>query len=439
MEKKKVFLISGVVLATIILAIVLIPILFKGKIVATVKGMANQSLLARLDFKDADVSLFRRFPQLDVRLNNLTINGINEFEGKQLLQIEILSTSMALSSLWKSDGITISEIILTNPQFNLLVSPAGKANWEITKPSSAGTSSETKNPMKIELTKVQLINTLLTYRDEKAKMLTGFKNGNFELSGFLKGSDTKLSFKGDTDSIAFEYGGKKLVSGMKVSGEGALQANFDQRSFRFLDNKFNINKLPVKLQGTFVMGDKEDQYDLAFQSTGSTLDELIGFLPQKQQTKLKTYEKVGNLSFTGVIKGTYSDTTFPALAADLKLTDGRLKYPSKPNEISKIQVVASLSKPQGILDSLKISVTKLEALVAGHPIVANLSVKTPVSNPFLTGDVVGEIDFATLRQTIPIDSMEIGGMAHAIIHFNDPGRPSTKVNTTIFKPKELLR
>ena len=50
-------------------------------------------------------------------------------------------------------------------------------------------------------------------------MLTGFKNGNFELSGFLKGSDTKLSFKGDTDSIAFEYGGKKLVSGMKVSGE----------------------------------------------------------------------------------------------------------------------------------------------------------------------------------------------------------------------------
>ena len=83
-------------------------------------------------------------------------------------------------------------------------------------------------------------------------------------------------------------------------------------------------------------------------------------------------------------------------------------------------MVASLSKPQGILDSLKISVTKLEALVAGHPIVANLSVKTPVSNPFLTGDVVGEIDFATLRQTIPIDSMEIGGMAHANIHFNGP-------------------
>ncbi len=420
MAKKKILLISGVVLATLILAIVLIPILFKGKIVAKVKEMANQSLLAKLDFKDADVSLFRSFPQLDVHLNKLTINGINEFEGKQLIQIETLSTSVALSSLWKSDGMTVSEIVLTNPQFNFLVSPTGKANWEITKPSTTKTSTQSKSPMKIELTKIQLINTLLTYRDEQAKMSTGFKNGNFELSGFLKGSDTKLNFKGETDSIAFEYGGKKLISGMKVNGEGALQANFDQMSFRFLDNKFNLNKLPVQLQGTFVMGDKEDQYDLAFQSTGATLDELIGFLPQAQQIKLKAYEKGGNLSFGGVIKGTYSDTTFPALSADLKLTDGKLKYPSKPNEINKIQMVASLSKPQGILDSMKISVSKMEALVAGHPIIANLSVKTPVSNPNLAGNIVGEIDFATLRQTIPIDSMEIGGMAQANIHFNGP-------------------
>ena len=420
MGKKKIFLISGVVLAAIILAIVLIPILFKGKIVAKVKEMANQSLLARLDFKDADVSLFRSFPRLDVRLNDLTINGINEFEGKQLMQIETLSTSMALSSLWKNDGITVSEIILTNPQFNLLVSPTGKANWDITKPSTPSPSSASKSSMKIELSKIQFINTLLTYRDEQAKMSTGFKNGNFELSGFLKGSDTKLSFKGETDSIAFEYGGKKLVSGMKVSGEGALQANFDQRSFRILDNKFNINKLPVQLQGTFVMGDKEDQYNLTFQSTGSTLDELIGFLPQTQQIKLKGYEKGGSLSFSGIIKGAYSATTFPALSADLKLTDGRLKYPSKPNEISKIQMVANLSKPQGILDSMKISISKMEAFVAGHPIIANLSVKSPVSNPFLSGDVVGEVDFASLRQTIPIDSMEIGGSAHVSIHFNGP-------------------
>jgi len=421
MNKKKIFLVSGSVLAILVLAIVLIPVLFKGKIVAKVKLMANETLLAKLDFKEADVSLFRNFPQLDVRLSGLTMTGINDFEGKNLVSVETLSTSVSLSSLWKSDGITISEIILKNPRFNLLINTTGKANWDITKPAMANTSTTgSKSPMKIDLTKIQLINTGLIYQDDQSKMVAGFKDGNFDLSGFLKGSDTQLNFKGKADSILFVYKGKQLISGMKLGGEGVLQANFDQMGFKFLNNKFEINQLPIELQGSFVMGDKEDQYDLSFQSKGSSLAELIGFLPEEQQQKLKIYEKSGTLSFSGEVKGTYSDKTFPAISADLKLTDGRMKYPSMPNEINKIEMEARLSKPQGTMDSMKITISKMEARIAGYPIIADLTVKTPVSNPNLSGDVVGEIDFASLKQTIPIDTMEISGLVSANIHFNGP-------------------
>lgn len=420
MNNKKIFLISGAVLAVLVLTIVLIPVLFKGKIVNSVKQMANSSLFAKLDFKEAEVSLFRSFPQLDVRLQDLTISGVNEFEGKTLLRVATLSTSVSLSSLWKSDGITVSEITLKDPQFFLLVNPTGKANWDISKPSAANSSTAGKKPVEIELMKVQLLNTRLTYQDDESKILAGFQGGNFDLSGFLKGSDSKLNFTGQADSILFNYGGNQLVSGMTVSGEGALQANFDQMSFRFLDNKFRINELPLAVQGSFVMGDKEDQYNLSFQSEGSSLNELIGFLPQAQQQKLKAYEKGGTLAFSGIVKGIYSDQTFPVIQADLNLKDGRLKHPSLPNEISNIGIIASLSKPQGSMDSLKISISKMNALIAGHPIMANLLVTKPVSNPFLVGDVVGEIDFSSLKQTIPIDSMEIRGMANASIHFEGP-------------------
>ncbi len=420
MNKKKIGLITAAVLAALLLLMVILPIVFKGNIVTKVKQMANESLLAKLDFQAVDISLFRSFPQLDIRLNDLTISGINEFEGKTLLSVATLSTSVSLSSLWKSDGITVSEIIFKNPQVNFLVNPTGKANWDIVKPSATGSSKEGKSPMKVALSKIQLLNTALSYQDDQSKMIARFKEGNFDLSGFLQGSDSKLNFTGKADSISFEYGGKKLVSGMKVSGEGALQANFDQMNFRFLDNKFKINQLPVELQGTFVMGDKADQYDLTFKSDGASLDELISFLPPGQQQKLKTYEKGGTLSFSGAVKGTYSDQTFPALQADLKLVNGRLKYPSKPDEINKIGIEATLSKPQGPMDSLKIAIHKMEATIAGHPVIADLSVTSPVSNPFLAGDVVGEIDFSTLKQTIPLDSMEISGMARANIHFSGP-------------------
>jgi uncharacterized protein involved in outer membrane biogenesis len=435
MNRKKTGLIIVAGLTALILAVILLPHAFEGKISAKVKQMANESLNAKLDFSKVEVSLFRNFPQLDVRLNDLTITGTGEFDGIKLLSVGTLSTSVSLSSLWKSDGITISEIILRNPRVNCLVNPGGKANWNITKTSAAGTSASSKSQMEIDLTKVKLINSKLTYRDEASKMIAGFKEGNFELSGFLKGSDSKLNFTGSADSLTVEYDGKNLARGIKLSGEGELQANFDQMNFRFLNNKFMINRLPLMLQGTFAMGDKADQYDLTFQSDNASLDELTSFLPPEQQQKLKAYEKSGNLSFSGSVKGTYSDQGYPAIKADLKLTGGRMKYPSKSFEINGIGMDASLSKPQGIMDSLKISIRKIEATIGGHLILANLSVATPVSNPVLSGEIVGEIDFTSLKQTIPVDSMEIGGLARANIKFNGPSSAIEKGEYDRFQTK----
>jgi uncharacterized protein involved in outer membrane biogenesis len=433
MNKKKTGLIVAGVLAALLLAMIVLPMVFKGKIVAKVKQVANESLIAKLDFKEVDISLFRSFPQLDIRIKDLTISGINEFEGKTLLSVETLSTSVSLSSLWKSDGMNISEILVSNSQVNLIVSPGGKANWDITKPTAAGSSSESKSQMKIDLTKIELLKTGLTYRDDQSKMIAGFKDGNFLLSGYLKGSDSKLNFKGKADSLSFNYGGSQLVSGMHVGGEGELQANFDEMSFKFLGNKFMINKLPLELQGTFVMKDKSDLYDLSFASKGSSLEELISFLPQEQQDKLKSTEKSGTLSFAGTVKGNYTENSYPAIIADLKLTNGRIKYPSMPNEISKMTIDAKLAKPEGIMDSLKISVGKFEAYFAGHPIIGNISVTTPESNPVLAGDIVGEIDFSALKNTIPVDSMELGGMINGNIHFNGPVSAIEKNEYDLFR------
>lgn len=419
MNKKRIGQIVLAVAGMVLIAMIVLPVVFKSKIINKVKQMANSSLQARLDFKEVDISLFRSFPHLDIRINDLTINGLNEFEGKILFGVQTLSTSVSISSLWKSEGITVSEIVLQNPQINFLVNPAGKANWDITKASNdmVATSGK-KSPLKIALSKIELINTSLSYQDDQSGMITQLKSGNFLLSGFLQGSDTKLSFKGSADSISLNYKKNQILGGLKVSGEGALQANFEQMTFRFLGNKFLLNRLPLELQGTFVMGEKSDQYDITLNSSGASLDDLLSFLPPLQQQKLKGYEKGGNLAFSGLIKGTYSDQTFPAIKANLSLSEGRLKYPSLPNEISKITLAAGLEKPQGVLDSLKIAVSKFEASIAGRPIMAELNVSTPVSNPFLSGGIIGEVDLATLRQTIALDSMETGGLIKANVKFN---------------------
>jgi len=67
------FLFIGVLIA--------IPYFFKDKILARAKTEMNNNLNAKADFGDLDISLIRNFPNISLGLNDITVDGIDEFEG----------------------------------------------------------------------------------------------------------------------------------------------------------------------------------------------------------------------------------------------------------------------------------------------------------------------------------------------------------------------
>jgi hypothetical protein len=68
---KKVLFGIAVVLVLLLGALIAIPYFFKDEIVAQVKETANESLNAKLDFQDVDISVFRHFPKLTIGLQGL--------------------------------------------------------------------------------------------------------------------------------------------------------------------------------------------------------------------------------------------------------------------------------------------------------------------------------------------------------------------------------
>jgi hypothetical protein len=233
----------------------------------------------------------------------------------------------------------------------------------------------------------------------------------------LKGSDSRLVLTGKADSISFEYNGSRYASNLKAEFKGGFQADFDKISFTLLKNELLINKLPLEAQGTFVLGAKDYNFDLTFKSAASSFADLLGFVPDQYQKNLKGVETKGDIAFSGFVKGMYSDSTYPSLGVDLKIVGGRLKYPNLPKEIEKIEVTASIAKPQGGLDLTKIDIGKFDASIAGNPLTATLHIATLVSDPQLKGNLSGRIDFASLKQSIPMDSVDLKGIIDAAIDF----------------------
>ena len=415
---KKGLIIGGIIFVLLIISMVAIPIIFKSKITQKVKESANGAVNARVDFTDVELSLFRSFPQLNIALKNLTVTGINEFENRRLLSVNQLSTAVNLSSLWGDEGIKVTSIKLLNPTVDLFVSKGGKSNWDISKSKASQGVSTGKKGLVINLDKIEISDASFDFRDETSQMLMSFRNGNFELSSALQGSSSKIQLSGQTDSINFEYKGTRYTSNMRVGLNGGLQSDFDKMTFTFLQNKLLINKLPVEIMGTFGIGEKEDNFDLTFKSPGSSLNDLLGFIPAQFQKNLKGIQTKGDIAFGGFVKGTYSDSTLPGFGLDLKIAGGELKYPNLPKQIENIELLANISKPQGNLDLTKVDLQKFNASLAGNPLAASLFVATPVSDPQIRGNLRGRIDFASLKQAIPMDSIDVKGIMDAVIDFN---------------------
>lgn len=75
----KILKVTGIVIASILLLLFLIPLLFPGTVATEVKKIANERLDTKLDFSKSRLSFFTHFPSLTVSLDDLTLTGSAPF------------------------------------------------------------------------------------------------------------------------------------------------------------------------------------------------------------------------------------------------------------------------------------------------------------------------------------------------------------------------
>ena len=127
---KKFLKISAIVIAVLIVLLIAIPLLLKGKIADIVKTEANKMLNAKLDFEELDISLLRNFPKATIELKNLSVVGIGEFDGDTLVAADEIAAAVDLLSLFGDSGYEISYVTLDRPIVNAFIHKGGTVNWE---------------------------------------------------------------------------------------------------------------------------------------------------------------------------------------------------------------------------------------------------------------------------------------------------------------------
>lgn len=419
--KKKILSFLAIILALVITTMIVLPIVFKDKIVAIVKEEANKNINAKVNFGEFSLSLFQSFPNFSLKIHDVSIAGINEFEGDTLAYMKTLSFTIDLMSVIKGEQINIRAFTLNEPRIHAIVLEDGKANWDITKPSEASAPEANSKPssFKASLKKYEIKNGYIIYDDRQGKMyaeLAGFNHegsGDFTQDLFLLETNTTIQ------ELTYKDAGIKMLNKVRTSLKLELDMDIPNAKYTFKENELQLNELFIGFNGWIAMSKEDIDMDLTYFAKKTDFKNILSLIPAVYAKDFESVKTAGKLTLDGYVKGKYNDKRMPGFGVKLLIENAMFQYPDLPKAVKNIDINLKMDNKDGIPDHTVIDLTKAHMEMADNPIDIKMHITTPESDANINGEIKGKIVLSSIKDVIPLEKEEsLNGSIEADVKMN---------------------
>jgi hypothetical protein len=402
---KRLFLSLAVLLVLLVGSAFAIPYFFKDQIMVKIKEAVNKDLNATIDFKDVDISLFRHFPKISVKLTNLEVTGKDDFDGVKLLSTEGLDLALNFWSVYEGGNpYEINSIHLDKPLVNVVVLKNGTANYTITKPKE---KTEPSN-FKMSLDNYTIDGGRFTYDDHTMDFYMDMNGITHEGSGEMTANVYDLDTDTKVDSLTVSYGGIKYLSKAKTDVVTKVNVNMKDMKFTLNGTKAKINDLAMETAGWLQMKGDDKLMDLTFKAPSNNFKDLFSIIPAAYTANYSDVKATGTFNFDGFVKGTYNSKApqYPAFAINTNIQNGAVQYPKLPMGITDINTKINVALPSSNYDALKVDVPNFKMKMGQNPFEAIFYLRTPVSDPNVDLKAKGVINLSELTKVLPLESVQ---------------------------------
>ena len=322
---KKIFIGLGVVVVLVIAAAIILPIVFKDDIKKAIDDEIAKSVNADVVFEvdNFSLSMFSNFPNITAEIKDLGVFNRAPFEGVPLFVIDKFAVEINLKDVLFGNQLRLKGITLVNPQINVQVMKDGKANYDIAIPST-DTVQTTSEPSSFSfgIDHWEVVNGELIYDDKSLPFYTSLKGLNHTGSGDFtdKAFDLKTVTKVDTFTVA--YDGTEYISSKKAMIDMVIGISEDYSKYIFKENTASLNDFALGFDGWFKMNANSYDMDITYKTKESSFKTLLSLVPGMYTPSFNGLKASGDLQFSGMAKGTYSDTQMPAFNLTALVKDG---------------------------------------------------------------------------------------------------------------------
>lgn len=417
---KKLGLIVGGLILLVLIALLVLPMLFKDKVAALLTEKANQSLNAQVEIGKVELGLLSTFPNLTAKIDGLRIINRTPFEGDTLAAIDRISMAVNLTRLIFGGEVRIQSLKIESPTLFLIALKDGTVNWDIVpqSPAEAATESQNQKMLDLVLKKYEISRGRIKYYDEKSGLQADIRDLNHGGSGDFSKKVFTLTTTTTASIASLKSGGVTLLKEAGLDWRSNIGVDLNQARYDIKECRLKINEMAFSSTGWLKSDGRDLTMEISLDAPGIGFRDLLSMLPQIPRTDLADLEATGSVAVSGRFSGIYNQERLPAIELQVSVDNGSFRFRRRQVSVDDVGIDLQIGNPGGTYDATTIDLRRLHFAILGKPVEIRLTVKTPISDPYLDGLISGGLDLSRVRQVIPSgDSLDLSGTIHGDLSF----------------------
>ncbi len=460
---KKALKITGVILISLILILVLSPFLFQDRLKREVKNLANRTLKSELNFTDMNVSFFSHFPNLSLTLTDFSLKSSAPFDNDTLISAKEIAFGVNVKSLF-GETIRITRIYFDKARINIRYNEKGAANYDVYQTAdTAAVASDTSSTSGagLSIDRITFKNCRVEYSDPSIPVQVIVNGLNYTGNSSMTSDFFNLSSDVQIDALDVIYDQKKIIDAKPVTAKLSTKVNSRDLTVHFEKNDLQIKDIPLQFSGKFNF--EKDGYQVSMNFLSVMEKEFLSArFKIRQSSSMWVFAKV-NASVdlakwtkaldykTADLKGFYElnlnaegsyitgpvkkgirnevDTVIleiPKFSLMTKLTGGYLKYATLPQSLDNVSFSLNASCPDNDYRNINVQLENLQASFLKNQIKGFFRLKNLKDMP-VEANLAGSCNLAELKEVVPIDSITLAGLLSLDIKMNGNYNPAKKM------------
>ena len=404
--KKKALKVVGLILLVLIGLVVALPWFLEGKIGEIVKNKVNNNINATLDFKDANLSLIKSFPNAYVSLKEITLINQGPFEGDTLFASEEIALNLSIRELFKSadEPITIQRLNIDGAKLHIKVDQNENANYDIVKETEGAateSSEDTDSSFTFAMDEYTITNTQVIYEDMTSGLRLAISEMNHSGTGDLSLEKSELDTHTDA-LVSFQMDSTNYLKNHKILLDALLGIDLTENKYTFMENRAMVNKLPLVFDGFVKVNETDQEVNVTFETPSSDFKNFLAVIPEAYSKNIEEVQTTGNFMVQGQFKGVVDEEHIPMFNIKVNSDNASFKYPQLPKSVRNVYIDTEINNTTGIAEDTYVDIKRMSFTIDQDRFNLNSHVRDLMGNTKVRAHMDGKVNLSNISQAYPV-------------------------------------